>query len=402
MGENYTRDLNTALFIKSVILMTATETNAPAELGPDPTLDRGGKDLSEGYGRVNADAAIELIREEHIIGGTEDDAFGDGVFDRKAFARHVSLEAGEQYTFSLTVPEDADYDLYLYRYGKEGGFMIGSAFSEGDPILVAQSTTATLGGVETFNFIPTESGTFALIAKRTSGSGPFALQSSANTATDTEAPTVMLTSPGAGAIFTPGQPFTITWVSSDSVGVASHDLLFSMDGTDTFVVTIAQGLSGDEQSFTWEVPATLMAQGGRVRVIARDASGNAGHADAPSSPDLIITQVRVSPEMVAAGGNVSVDVTVANIGEAPASSAAHRLVISSDPVIDVNDEGIGFARTGVLAAGASVTVLGRGRLPIRIQPGVYYLGVIADFNNQARELREDNNTAAARITVTGG
>jgi hypothetical protein len=33
---------------------------------------------------------------------------------------------------------------------------------------------------------------------------------------------------------------------------------------------------------------------------------------------------------------------------------------------------------------------------------VYYLGVIADFNNQARELREDNNTAAARITVTGG
>ncbi len=71
---------------------------------------------------------------------------------------------------------------------------------------------------------------------------------------------------------------TITWTSSDNVAVASHDIEFAEDGV-SFSSTVMAGLAGNEQSFTWTVPDSLPKTGtGRIKIIARDAVGNAGEA----------------------------------------------------------------------------------------------------------------------------
>jgi hypothetical protein len=71
---------------------------------------------------------------------------------------------------------------------------------------------------------------------------------------------------------------SITWTSADNVGVVSHDILFSADGT-TFSTTVAAGLQGSSQSFTWVVPDSVpKTKRGVVKVVARDAAGNTGNS----------------------------------------------------------------------------------------------------------------------------
>lgn len=74
---------------------------------------------------------------------------------------------------------------------------------------------------------------------------------------------------------------TITWTSSDNTAVTSHDILFADDGVN-FSTTVIAGLAGNERSFTWTVPDSLPKTGtGRIKIIARDAQGNAGEAVTP-------------------------------------------------------------------------------------------------------------------------
>ncbi len=69
---------------------------------------------------------------------------------------------------------------------------------------------------------------------------------------------------------------TITWASNDNTAVASHEILFAEDGV-IFSTTVISGLAGNERSFTWIVPGSLPKTGtGRIKIIARDAQGNAG------------------------------------------------------------------------------------------------------------------------------
>jgi subtilase family serine protease len=168
-----------------------------------------------------------------------------------------------------------------------------------------------------------------------------------------------------------------------------------------FVVFIAQDLPGDVQSFTWDVPPDLVTEGGRVRVVARDQAGNVGVADAPAVPDLIVTNVTVNPTMAASGDRVMVQITIMNQGAAPAREVTHRLVISSDTVIDLTDRGLAFARNDELAPGGSVAISVEVRIPRMTNPGLNYVGVIADFGNQVRERNEINNTASTPITIIG-
>ena len=56
---------------KMLLLMTATETYPNArESGTSPTLERGGKDAQEGYGRVNVDAAADAVLKTYVTGTT--------------------------------------------------------------------------------------------------------------------------------------------------------------------------------------------------------------------------------------------------------------------------------------------------------------------------------------------
>jgi hypothetical protein len=85
----------------------------------------------------------------------------------------VQLVKGFRYTFTLSVPAGADFDLYLYN---------GTGTAYGEPVIVANSTTATTGGTEQITITSAPyTGTYYLVVKRateTTGSGTFTLTSS--------------------------------------------------------------------------------------------------------------------------------------------------------------------------------------------------------------------------------
>lgn len=179
-----------ALQPKMILLMTATETYPNLReidyAAGSPILDRGGKDVHEGYGRLNLDAAVEAITKNYLVGSTATDTLGrpptltdvSVLGQRLAWARNVQLVSGFQYNFTLTVPAGADYDLYLYNNTGNPSYN-GTAY--GEPGIVANSTTAATGGTETFNITAPYTGQYYIVVKRateTTGTGNFTLTSS--------------------------------------------------------------------------------------------------------------------------------------------------------------------------------------------------------------------------------
>lgn len=184
MGEfanwNYTR--RQALLPKMILLMTATETYPNVReyyTSDNPTLERGGKDVHEGYGRLNLDVAVDAVLKTYGIGSTVTETLGKpptlsdiSVLGQKlAWARKVQLVTDGTYNFTLAVPSGADFDLYLYNH-------TGTWY--GEPSIVAKSINATTGGFEQIIFTPPYDGTYYLVVKRavaaTEG-GTFSLES---------------------------------------------------------------------------------------------------------------------------------------------------------------------------------------------------------------------------------
>jgi subtilisin family serine protease len=174
-----------ALQPKMILLMTATETCPnlrESKTGAySPTLERGGKDVHEGYGRLNLDAAVDAILRTYTIGTTITDTLGRpptitdiSVLGQKlAWARKIQLNSQARYNFTISVPADADFDLYLYN---------STGTTYGEPAIVANSTIATTGGNEQIIITPPYDGTYYLVVKRattTTGTGTFTLRSTA-------------------------------------------------------------------------------------------------------------------------------------------------------------------------------------------------------------------------------
>jgi subtilisin family serine protease len=194
---NYTK--SQALQPKMILLMTATETYPNARerdtsSSYSPTLERGGKDVNEGFGRVNLDAAVDAVMRSYTVGGVTLDTLGmppttadiSVVGQKLVWARNIQLFKGYIYNFSLSVPAGADYDMYLYN-------SVGTSY--GDPVINVKSTNTTTSGTEQFYITPTTSGLYYIVVKRATentGSGNFTLTSSKSIATSN----VMLNTPG--------------------------------------------------------------------------------------------------------------------------------------------------------------------------------------------------------------
>jgi len=166
--ENWNYTALEAKRVKALLLMTATETyplfreNYPNN---SPLLNRGGKDIHEGYGRINIDAGIEAWTQELLPESSKSSIISSSVInpsEKHALGCHVNLLESETYKFSLSVPTGADFDLYLYS---------ATPTSVGDPMLVASSISQDLGMSEVINYSPSESGKFFLVAKAISGDG---------------------------------------------------------------------------------------------------------------------------------------------------------------------------------------------------------------------------------------
>ncbi|MHA1660534.1 MAG: Ig-like domain-containing protein, partial [Promethearchaeota archaeon] len=170
--------------IKSILLMTASETNLNREDDPDTDVDESGyspdrfspfwgfglTDVHEGYGRLNIQGAIDaltkIMRANTTINGTllssSTNPLGPHVF-----ARRINLTPNKQYIFNLTdVDDSADFDLYLFSNESD---------SHGEPLLL-QSSRKLNGDFNYFYFIPKENETESIIViKAIEGNSTFKL-----------------------------------------------------------------------------------------------------------------------------------------------------------------------------------------------------------------------------------
>jgi subtilisin family serine protease len=170
------------LYVKMLLCATATETGRPREDGlflyeltpqkaaPGPDNFPPGKDPYEGYGIVNADAAVEAVALTHTWGTTEYEILGSNATDRRAWARTVRLSGGRKYRVDLRNPAGCDFDLYLYS---------ATAGPAGTPVMLASSTSERKGtdGHEQIDCTSDLSTYALLVVKRVSGSGRFELSS---------------------------------------------------------------------------------------------------------------------------------------------------------------------------------------------------------------------------------
>lgn len=172
--------------VKMLLCATATETNADREGGDGhPTLERAaagpggfavGKDRHEGYGLINADAAVEAAGSVHVPGVSVSVELGGGPTDRRAWAGRVDLHAGHGLDVLLENPDEGDFDLYLYSMTPSG---------TGTPVILASSATPQTGADEFLSYEVQTDQSVLLVVKRVSGVGAFRLESSLR-----ESPTV--------------------------------------------------------------------------------------------------------------------------------------------------------------------------------------------------------------------
>ncbi|MFX1389324.1 MAG: S8 family serine peptidase [Promethearchaeota archaeon] len=170
--------------LKAILLMTASETNLEREEDPltevdeidySPTLSSGPltfglKDIHEGYGRLNIEAAVEALTKsvevnEFIYGNlisSQENPLGTHVF-----ARQINLNKDTQYSFNLSVSEpEANFNLLLFS---------NESNKFGEPILL-QSSRKWYGDFDSFYFTPKYNQTNCiLIIKAIEGQSDFNL-----------------------------------------------------------------------------------------------------------------------------------------------------------------------------------------------------------------------------------
>lgn len=241
-----------SLLVKMLLCASATESSANREVGSgfDPTLGRAAtpKDLFEGYGLINPDAAIEAVSISYTGGGASDSTAG-GLFDRRAWGRKIALSAGANVNLTLTVPGTADYDLYLYSQTPN---------SKGNPVILASSTNAGLDTDENINFTPSVSETGYLFIKRVSGSGTWSL-SGVLAPTQTPTPTAAINTPTP----TPTTPPTVTPTDTPPPpAICGATPIGGCDGPSKGAVLLKNDGDNSKDKLLWKwLKGPLMVQG---------------------------------------------------------------------------------------------------------------------------------------------
>ena len=155
---NYTSD--NVDKVKQIMLMSTWATYG---------ADRGSKDVHEGWGEIQANAAIDVLKQPNydittaLSGSLTSDRLGSKIWGRQVF-----LNASTGYIFAVNMSIGLDADLYIYNTSLD---------SYGDPVIVASSTNNGLGIPEYTSFTPKTSGNYYIYVKTWSGKGTFTVSS---------------------------------------------------------------------------------------------------------------------------------------------------------------------------------------------------------------------------------
>ncbi|MFX1574567.1 MAG: S8 family serine peptidase [Promethearchaeota archaeon] len=171
-------------YIKAYLLMTASETNLQRENDPSTNVNEsvyspefssapltfGIKDVHEGYGRLNIQAAIDALTKIMDVNRSESGNLISSQVNPlgpHVFSRQIKLAKNKQYLFNLTIAEnDVDFDVLLFS---------NESNQYGEPILL-QSSRKWYDDLNYFYFTPKANQTDCIITvKAVSGSSMFTL-----------------------------------------------------------------------------------------------------------------------------------------------------------------------------------------------------------------------------------
>jgi len=244
--QNWNYTATEAKRVKALLLMTATETypllrETYGSLD-SPVLNRGGKDVHEGYGRLNVDVAIEAYTQELPLGSQFNAWITSSLivpFKKHGLGCYVNLLSGQSYEFTLDVPSGADFDLHLYSYNPS---------SIGEPIMVASSTSTGLGTDEVISYTATSTGKYFLVVKAIIGEGN-AIISSSLLKHDLSVSLQVPSSPDIGSTY-----FINATVFNTGINVETDvDLLLYLNGAIVSSTTISSFPVGANETinYTW-------------------------------------------------------------------------------------------------------------------------------------------------------
>jgi subtilisin family serine protease/predicted secreted protein len=307
--------------VKMLLLATATETNANREGGTNnPTLGRATtpRDMYEGYGLINCDAAVEAAYQAIAPGEAFAGTTTGGAFDRRAWARKATLGAGAQINLALDVPAGADYDLYLYS---------GTPDANGCPTVLASSATAGSGTDEAISHTPAASGTAYIVVKRISGSGAWSL-------TYTSPATITVTSPNGGESWAPGSSHDITWTYTGGPGAEVAIELLKGGVLNSTIAAATSSGSGGTGSYPWTIPAgATPAADYRVRVVSTTNPAATDTSDADFTLTPAPTSTIVADRSGSPGGSVTLSATLLRQGDAaPVEGRTVAFTVAGAPV----------------------------------------------------------------------
>ncbi|MFX1512692.1 MAG: S8 family serine peptidase, partial [Promethearchaeota archaeon] len=228
-------DITCAKKVKQLILLSGVEIYS---------LDRGDKDVVEGFGRINADAAIEALTKSYIIGNIETGTLSGSQFGKKVWARNVSLISGQTYSFYLDGPKNMDYDIFLYA---------GNPNAYGEPIVLDKSTNLIAGGDEAFTYTASTTGYHYIAVKYVSGSNSsqFTLRSESGS----DYPSVSIINPAENTSAKGNLTIQISASVVDSASISSVQVMWAEDAW----VPTAYNSSSGYYEFTFNTTLMLDA-----------------------------------------------------------------------------------------------------------------------------------------------
>ncbi|MEM6367571.1 MAG: putative Ig domain-containing protein [Myxococcota bacterium] len=126
----------------------------------------------------------------------------------------------------------------------------------------------------------------------------------------------------------------------------------------------------------------------------------------PSRPDLEVREVRIDRPVSAPGGEVGVELEIANIGSEPVEEAdgvSLSILLSGNPAISPQDAEL-LRRDVALDAGETRALALTVPLPAVLASGDFFIGAFLDLDDLVEETNEANNGRAAFVplAIEGG
>lgn len=118
-----------------------------------------------------------------------------------------------------------------------------------------------------------------------------------------------------------------------------------------------------------------------------------------TNPDLTLTGVIASPNIISVGFPTTIELDVENIGRVNAPATSLLYVLSVDEFIDNSDYFYGTRSVQAIDSLSDVTVSTELTIPSSTDPGDYFMIVVVDPGELIPEIDEENNQITVGITV---